>query len=132
MPTFRRTTTTWNDDEKVATATVEVTADGEVGFSGLVAKNTEPEVDLVFPFAKVKGIVLKNAGPAAVEINTNANAAGAHDDTFALAAGAGLSWMYGDAAACPITVDVTKLFIDNNDVNLDANVTIAVLLDVTP
>lgn len=129
MPTFRRTTTVWNNDEKVATGTTEVTADGQLGYNGTVVKSTEPEIALAFPFADVKGFAFKTAG-AAVTLKTNS--ASTPDDTITLAAGEVFAWMYGDAATFVIAADVTSIFLDNNDANNDAAVEIAVLLDVTP
>lgn len=128
----------YSTDEGLISTTAEpITGDGVAEYDGVVVHNATPansevEIDLAFPQAKIKSILLSASG-AAITIRSNANHSGAPGDAPTVAAGAALVWNTNDSGNNPFhSADVTKLYITNESATNDATVKIRVLLDVTP
>jgi len=101
-----------------------------ISFEGGIAANTDnQEIDF--------GFQLNNAGgfnqiqsllffcTSALTIKTNSSSS--PTQTIALSAGVALIWNIGSQTSCPITADVTKLFL-SNDTPSGARVEMRVLL----
>ena len=109
-------------------ATDSVTGDAELAFDGSIPISTNQEIDLAFKYAKVKSFCIYASG--GITLFTNANN-GSGGDTLLIPAGLTV-WNANDAAACPFTIDVTKLFADNLSASAAVAVKIRVLIDSTP
>lgn len=121
----------YSTDEGRLTDTDEpITGDGEQAYDGVIPTSGTPnvEVDLAFPFANVKSMVIYSAQAMTIKSNSTS----VPDDTFTVPAGKQLAWNTNDIAACPFTVDVTKLYLTNGSATLTSIVKIRILLDVTP
>ena len=131
MPvTHKKRVQYFNGSEQLTDTLDTVSGDGEAVFDDSIAATVEKEVDLAFPFAKVKSVVMSSTKAATVR--TNANHLGSPDDTIVIPAGGQVTWTENEAADCPFTVDVTKLYITNDHATLAAAVKVYVLLNVTP
>ncbi len=109
-----------------------VSGDGEVRFDGSIAGGGSPvEIDLAFPFAKVKSFAAYADG--AVTLKTNSSSSPA--DTLTIPGGL-TAWNQNDSFSanvptCPFTVDVTKVYAVNAG-SVAVNLKLRLLLDVTP
>lgn len=111
----------------IASRTVTVTDEAEVGYDDVVAPGAvDVAANVAFPFAGIKALCL--VSDKAVTIKTND--AGTPGNTIALAAGVPLIWYVGARGANPFTADVTELFLSNAG-GVAANVKIRVLVHVT-
>ena len=129
MPTHKKHVEYFVEGERITDTTDTVTNDGEVSYSGTIVKNTsDNQIDLAFPYLKVKSVCIYSSTAMTVETNSTSTP----DDTFTLAAGEQLTWTVNESATCPFTVDVTKFYASNGSANDDATLKINVLLDVTP
>lgn len=127
--THRIGTTYADDGGSVASSTSSVVADGVEGFDGTIPSAPSGpalELDIGFTAAKVKALCL--VSDKAVTINTNA-ADGTGGNSLALAAGVPLVWRYGYTWTCPITINVTSIFVVNTGSSAAA-VKLRFLLDV--
>lgn len=106
----------------VATAAAEVCID-EV----ITTATTDGLVALTLDQSALKSVFITS--DVAVTLETNSGSAA--DDSFTLAAGQVISWAIGDAAACPITADVTALYVTNTS-GSSANLKLRFLQDPTP
>jgi hypothetical protein len=113
----------------VGQANDAVSGDGEASFAGTAAKNATTEIDLAFPYAKVKSLVIYAEG-GGITLNSNA-ADGSGGDSLEIPAGL-TTWNQNDLAVCPFTIDVTALYAVNASATVDVTLSVRVLLDVTP
>lgn len=118
------------DEGRITDTDEAITGDGEQAYDGLIATSGTPnvEVDLAFPFAKVKSVVIYSAQAMTIKSNSTS----APDDTFVVPAGKQVAWNTNDINPCPFTANVTKLYLTNGSASLTSVVKIRVLLDVTP
>lgn len=86
-------------------------------------------VALAVAAAKIKGLYV--VADKAMTLKTNSG--GSPAQTFALAAGVPMSWILGSPLPCPITVDVTGLYLTNAGTTAadDGTLTVALLVDPT-
>lgn len=135
MPTHERIVQ-YVAGSRIANVTDSVEGDGELAFdnAATIAFGVQIEIDLAFPFAKVKSLLLYNGGPGVTTIFSNA-VDGAGGDVIAIPAGGAITWNANDAAACPFAINVTKLYATNGHGSLPVPVNglrLRFLIDVTP
>jgi hypothetical protein len=87
--------------------------------------STDLEVACVIDVSELKALYMFSARAMTVKTNNPT------DDTINLAAGEPLAWAANNGVACPLTVDVTALFIDLA-VGADSVLIMEVLVDPTP
>jgi hypothetical protein len=105
-----------------ATAASEICVDEAIN-NGV----TDGQITLNLDQSELAGVFIISDQVVTIETNSGSAA----DDTFTLAANEAISWVDGDTAACPITADVTALFITNAS-GSTANVKMRFLQDPTP
>src|ERR1035437_2230491 len=134
MPSHKRLTQYSTDEGRIANVVETVDGDGNLSFdnAATIAGAAQIEIDLAFPYAKVKSSLA--VATRAVTIFSNA-VAGVGGDTLVIPAGGGLAWNENDLDACPFTINVTKLYVTNGHATLGilaGGLRIRILLDVTP
>jgi hypothetical protein len=116
----------------VNAATDSISADGALSFDGVmpadVGGTVYTEIDLAFPYTKMKGFMIYAAG--AMSLLTNTEPAGA--DTIVLAAGEQITWSVNGPFVNPFAHDVTKIFAHLVSTTVPAELKIRILLDTTP
>lgn len=132
--THKITTAYAAGDGQICSVTDVRTADSEAGYDGTIPKGEAPvqqEVDVAIDVSKLAALGFYS--DQAVTIHTNA-VNGAGGNTLSIGAGELLAWRSNDpaGAACPLTLDVTKLYITNASAVVDAKVKLRWLVDVTP
>lgn len=89
---------------------VTSTAGAEKNVSEAIsASQTDFAVAWTCDYSQLKSLYMYSDVAMTVETNSGS----APGQTIALAAGKPLAWYYGSGITCPITVDVTALFITN-------------------
>jgi hypothetical protein len=107
----------------VVAAISQYTGTEEVGYDGTVPATTDlQEVDIAWIHANVHSLMIYSS--AALTIKTNSSSS--PTQTIVLTAGQALVWGTDHAEACPVTADVTKLFLSNDTAGI-ATVKIRVL-----
>lgn len=129
MKTHTRSTSYSDGSELVGAADDPISGDGEVVYDGQIPISTNQEIDLAFAYANVKSLCIAAEG-GGITLFSNANN-GAGGNTLVIPAGL-TTWNANDLAACPFTINVTKLFADNLSASAVVKLKIRVLLDVTP
>lgn len=110
----------------------EVTADSESNYSGSLADGTSDEaVNLAIDVSELKCLFIASDQDITIETNQPGGGSGAADDTLAVKANQAVAWSENDVHSCPLTADVTILYITNAS-GSTANVEIRVLQDATP
>jgi hypothetical protein len=118
-------TSTYATDEGNAVAAVsKYTGTTEVAYDGTVAATTDlVEVDIAWLHANVHSLLLYSSQALTIKTNNSTTPI----QTLVLAAGQALVWGADHLEACPVTADVTKLFLSNDTANI-ATVKIRVLI----
>jgi hypothetical protein len=88
---------------------------------------TDMQVDVAIDVSQLKSLYIKS--DTALQIETNSGSAA--DDTIALVANEPLLWWDGCGWSCPLTADVTGMFLTKAGAG-DANVQMRFLVDPTP
>lgn len=134
MSTHKRTTQYATDEGVISNESNSVVADGALAFDNAasIAASAQVEIDLAFPYAQVKSLLI--VASKAVTVYSN-GVAGVGGDTLVLPAGTVIAWQVGDLEVCPFTINVTKLYVTNNHATLPVaigDLRIRILLDITP
>jgi|GEM_PF-3368687 len=109
---------------RTSSQSLSASNEGEDNRDIVVAANaTNYQVAYALTVAKCQGFFM--VADAAMTVKTNSTSA--PDQTFTLAAGVPVAWMTG-AGACPVTVNVTTLYITSVP---GGNLTILTLIDAT-
>jgi hypothetical protein len=111
------------------TVTVSKSAGAENNIDENIAQSqTNKLVAFAVDVSQLKSLWIKSS--AAMTIKTNSSSA--PDNTLTLAADVPVKWQEGDAHACPLTVDVTALYITTGAIGADgADLEINALVDPT-
>jgi len=121
-------TNTWSSGGTVRSGTITRTAGLLLRYGETIPNDsTDEEVACVIDVSELKGLYMKCARALTVKTND----AVAPDDTISLAAGEPLAWAVDNNVDCPLTVDVTALFV-TLAAGADAVLEIEVLVDPTP
>ncbi len=118
-------TSTYATDEGNAVSVIsKYTGTTEVAYDGTVAATTDlQEVDIAWLHANVHALLIYSS--TALTIKTNVS--GSPVQTLVLTAGQAIVWGTDHTEVCPVTADVTKLFLSNDTANI-ATVKIRVLI----
>jgi len=121
-------TNTWSSGGTVRSGTITRTA-GLLNRYGetIPGASTNLAVACVIDVSELKGLYMKCARALTVKTNNS----GTPDDTINLAAGEPLAWAVSNGVVCPLTVDVTALFV-TLAAGDDAVLEMEVLVDPTP
>ena len=110
----------------------DFTAESDVGLSVAVVDATADEEHLLaIDVSQLKSLFIASDQDVTIETNNPGGASAAADDVLDLKADQPLIWAEDDEWACPLTVDVTKLWITNAS-GSTANVELRALIDSTP
>jgi hypothetical protein len=123
-------TRVWQDGQDVLTSveTVTETDEGIQKVSAAVdAETADVEVSLAFAVAQLAAVYILSDQDVTLETNS----ASVPDDTIALKADTAVEWTADGGNACPITVDVTGIYLSNAGLTA-ATVKIRVVTDATP
>ena len=121
-------TAKYQDGTDVVEQTKELTADSKNRLDLQIADSTtDQEVAFTCDFSQLEGILITSDKAITIETNASDHAGG---QEIAIAAGVPFLWLKSSGITCPITADVTKLFITNAS-GTAANVKIAKLEDPT-
>lgn len=112
---------------KVITDARTYQGEGEENLSGAVAADDTTEFPVPLDVSKLVAFYVRSDKD--VTLNTNDAVTLAADDTFELEAGKALIWNT-NRGICPLTVDVTSLFVINADPDVDANIVAGFLLNL--
>lgn len=105
-------------------ASLTATSEQEINMDVVIpALSTDYLIAYALDYSQCKGLFI--IGSAAMTIETNSSSAPAQ--TISLAAGVPVAWMYG-SGTCPITADVTSLYITST---AGGTLTIRTLVDAT-
>lgn len=134
MPTHKRIMKYETDEGLIASLTETIVGDGALSFENdaTIAASAQREIDLAFPFAKVKALLIIASRACTVYSNATGGAGG---DVLVIPAGGAIAWTNLDLEVCPFTIDVTKFYVTNNHASLGilaGGLKVRVLLDVTP
>src|SRR6266704_72696 len=112
----------------VSTQTGTYTGGEDAGVARVIAAGaTDLEVDITFPFASIKSMVIASDQDITVKTNSNSGTAvSGVNDIFEVKKTAGIVWGSDYATACPYTANVTKFFVTNAGVT-DAKFNVRVL-----
>lgn len=88
---------------------------------------TDMQVDVAIDVSQLKSLYIKSSTALTIETNSGSAA----DDTLTLVANEPLVWWDGCGWSCPLTVDVTGMFLTKAGAG-DANVQMRFLVDATP
>lgn len=89
------------------TRNISATGGQEINLDEAIPENAATEVALALVAAKVKSLFITADKACVLETNDSATPA----DSFEMEAGGVIDWCDSDGTACPITVDVTSLFV---------------------
>jgi hypothetical protein len=119
----------WSNGGGAITQAVAKTAGQEINIDeNIAASQTDKAVALAIDVSQLKSLFILS--DAAITLETNDGSAA--DDAITLAAGVPVVWQEGDAAACPLTTDVTGLFATTGAIGAGgANLQIRALVDPT-
>lgn len=113
---------------RTLTRSLDLTGDHQQSLSVAVPDEAEDqEVAISIDQSQIKSLYLVSDQDVTIETNNGTTP----DDTISLLAGQPLVWQADDYYACPITVDVTSLFITNAS-GSSATVELELLVDATP
>lgn len=90
-------------------------------------ETTDMQVDVAIDVSQLKSLYIKSTTALTIETNSGSAA----DDTIVLVANEPLLWWDGCGWACPLTADVTGMFLTKAGAG-DANVQMRFLVDPTP
>ena len=89
---------------------VELTGGKQQSISESIADSeTDALVNLNIDFSELQSLYIKSDQAITLETNNGTTP----DDTFVLVAGVPLIWHAGDLQSCPLTADVTALYVTN-------------------
>lgn len=110
MPITHTITTKVTTPGSEVSAAVELSGDLALSVDESIAdSSTDVEIPFSVDVAKLQSLYIRS--DQAITIETNSGAA--PDDTLSIAANVPLVWYDGCGHDCPLTVDVTGLFITN-------------------
>lgn len=116
----------WTQGTESVQNTVSVTADlGKQLDVAVAANQTNYEVDYTLDVSSCKGLYISSD----VAMTVKTNSSGSPDQTITLTANTPVIWYTGIGATCPITTDVTKLYVTNTTAG---TLKVRSLEDVTP
>jgi hypothetical protein len=112
---------------------LEKTADGEVILDAVVIPDESVDFNVVVAIdvSQLVALLIGSDQDLTIETNQPGGASGEPDDTLALEANAPLIWTDEDVEACPLSADVTILYITNGS-GADATLNLRALVDPTP
>lgn len=118
---------TYKSDAGTITSTTETfTGDIESDYDGVIPPSTtNAEVDIAVTQANIQSMVLFSNVATTLKVNSSSSPV----DTIVLPAGGQVVWNKNHPEACPLTADVTKIFITNANVT-PATVKIRVLQQI--
>ena len=115
-------------DGKSIPVTQEFTGDGDVGREIAVASDaSDLAVNLAIDFSQIQSLWISADQDLTLETNSDS----APDDTIALKGGKPLHWEPDSYYDCPLTADVTVLYVTNGSA-VACTLKIEVLEDATP
>ena len=104
------TVTYSGNGKSVSTKTGTYTGSKDAGVAAVIAAGgTNVEVDITFPHGTIQALILASDQDVTVKTNSSSSPT----DTLAVKKTAGVIWGTDFVADCPITADVTKLYITN-------------------
>jgi len=110
----------------------EVTAGLEVNLSEAIDDGeTDYDLAATIDYDNLKSFFMGSDQDVTVETNNPGGASGAATQTFTLLANQPLVWCTGDADSCPVTADITALYITNGS-GSTANFELRALVDPSP
>ena len=122
-------TQAWTDQGNTLTKTVTKTGGAEVNISESIADSTtDEEIACNLDYSAMESLYMVSDQDLQVETNDDAAATG---QTINLEAGVPYLWLKDSGITCPITDDVTALFITNAS-GSPAQFDLRALLDATP
>lgn len=118
----------WTRGGATVTQNVTLTAEaGQVLDVAVAGSTTDLQVNLAIDVSQLSHIFLLADGALTIQTNDGTSA----DDTITLAANKPLVWYSGCGLACPLTVDVTDLYLTNAS-GSTVNLQVRVQSDATP
>ncbi len=118
----------WTRGGATVTQNVTLTAEaGQVLDVAVAGSTTDLQVNLAIDVSQLSHIFLLADGALTIQTNDGTSA----DDTITLAANKPLVWYSGCGMACPLTVDVTGLYLTNAS-GSTVNLQVRVQSDATP
>ncbi len=121
-------TTYKNSAGTVVAITDSYTDDFEVQLDhATAASTTNEEIDFAITYANVKCMLMYSDQTVTVKSNST----GAPGDTFTLTAAKALVWNTDRHESCPITSNITKVYVTNTNTSA-ANLKFRFLLDQVP
>lgn len=110
----------------------DVTHEGEENRSLAIPDGTtDLLVSLAVDITVLKALFIGSDQDITIETNQAGGSSGAPDDTLTLPANQPVSWQENDVMTCPLTVDVTQIYVTNAS-GSTANLEIRTLEDATP
>lgn len=111
----------------------DVSGDLETNIEDLTvtAGAADMEVSVAIDVSELKSLFMSSDQDITVETNNPGGASAAADDTIALKEDQPLVWIENDSWSCPLTTDVTTLWLSNAGAT-DATFNLRALVDATP
>lgn len=107
---------------------VQATGSAQASINESIADSTtDGEIEVSFPYANLTALIINSTQDVTLETNSGSAA----DDTLNLTANTPVLWYTGCGYTCPITADVTSIFITNAS-GAAATITADFLWDATP
>lgn len=126
MATTHRITYTWSNGGTPLSVTVEKTGGLEANLEEAVPANqTNLLMNIAVDVSAAKVVVISSD----VALTLKTNSSGTPDDTISVLAGVPIVWHSTDGFTCPLTVDVTKVYVTNTTAG---TLKIYTLQDATP
>ena len=119
-------TNSWSQGGTIRTGTITRSAGLLNRYAEVIpGGSTDLEIACVIDVSELDGLYIKCERALTIKTNNPA------DDTIVLAAGEPLVWASGNNIVCPLTVDVTAIFV-TLAAGADATLEMEVLVDPTP
>jgi len=119
----------WSQGNSSLSGRREVSGDSEINIEVSVpATTTDMQVDVVVDVSDVKSLFMK---AATQDVLVQANDGTSPDFAITLKADQGEGWHDEMSTACPLTDDLTALYLTNSGASA-AQVSIRILVDATP
>jgi hypothetical protein len=121
-------TNSWSQGGTIRTGTITRSAGLLNRYAEVIpGDSTHLEVACVIDVSELKGLYIKCARALTIKTNNS----GSPDNTITLAADEPVVWASGNNIDCPLTADVTKIFV-TLAAGSDATLEMEVLVDPTP
>ena len=121
-------TNSWRSGGTIRSGTITRTAGLLNRYAETIpGESTDLEIACVIDVSELEGLYIKCDRALTIETNDGTTA----DDTITLAAGEPLVWASGNNVVCPLTADVTSIFV-TLAAGADATLEMEILVDPTP